>query len=360
MSTVDVEANEENEILNGSEEDNVEGVEDLDVEEDVEQPTGKTGTQDAQEKAGENGENDDVKAEIEATLKNFKLSTRQVMEDMQWLMHMFYLLGEAEAKGVKTIRDETTATNWTAVALNRKKRTMLKSTTKLIDGNYEKLFTKSGKKKKRKIVRKEGFVGSFSRPRQASQTFVDFINASNLEMEYKGEQVKLRAVVTGLDRPDRLMTANLIMTLFRIWAFSTPMVKNGKTVWPSQFFNKRICVTDPIFKKYFGETMEEIKGKKLKVHPEFDTEIVVNQGTDEEETVKVFYKFVYIMFSSVRSLHETKFKILDKQGEPNPQREKLITERLAWEYQMLREHLAKLTGETVEESAEGDEDAADE
>lgn len=292
--------------------------------------------------------------EEESKLKDLTMTTRQIMDEMQWLMNMFYLLGEAEAKGIKTIRDETTGTIWNASALNKKKRNLVKSSTTVINGNYTKLFKKKPKKKRKHVPRKEGAINNFSKPVSASQAFVDFINSSDLgEMEYKGRNVKVQSIVTGLERKDRIMSSNIMRTLFAIWANMTPMKKNNKVIWPTQFNNKRVCVTDPNFKKYFDATMKEtIAANKVKNPPALDYEITINEGKEDEMKTVVFYRFINpIGFQTIVYKHESNIEIKDKEGKPDPERAKGITERLVWEHEMLREYLHKIRGDNKTEDA---------
>lgn len=237
--------------------------------------------------------------ENELTLKEMKLETKEIFDQILWLCDMYSQIGESEAKGIKFVRvDEV---NWDRPLLNKRRQEIFKNSKIAIEGNYKALQQQNPKKKvkRKQVPAEDGTIKSaFSNPVLVSQEVVDFFNSVDLGMiEVNGKKVKVQKIVSGLNKGEggRIMSQNIIMSLFGLWIYhGTVKNEKGEVVQRGikcKDQSGKILV-DENFVKYFGAYLEKvIQEKKNKKLPVKEDKTVI-QG----KTVVVPYSIPYPTF----------------------------------------------------------------
>jgi len=237
--------------------------------------------------------------ENELTLKEMKLETKEIFDQIIWLCDMYSQIGESEAKGIKFVRvDEV---NWDRPLLNKRRHEILKNSKMAIEGNYKTLQRKNHRRKvKRKMVPAEdGTVKTvFSNPILVSQEVVDFFNSVDLGMiEVNGKKVKVQKIISGLNsqKGKGIMTQNTIMNLFGMWIYhGTVKNEKGEVVQRGlkcKDQSGKILVDDN-FVKYFGAYLEKVLQEKKNKRLPVKQDKTVIQG----KTVVVPYSIPYPTF----------------------------------------------------------------
>lgn len=270
------------------------------------------------------------KCEDQLTFEEFHLHTKEMFSQMEWFIEMYKMIGEANAHGMKMIRDDNTQQNWDEPSLNRHFREFKKTSTTVVDGDYKKLYKMKMRKKvnvaRKPILLEDGSKrNNFAMPTKASDRMVAFFNAVDLgTVKVDGKMVPLQKAVKGLSDGSNYLSINLMINLFNIWINSTVLKdKQGNIIHSTRKdpVVKSKVYLDDIFVKYFKADLEKmIKEKKVKRLPQ-------PKATAEIEGKKVVVPYMVPYPTFFNSLVAMNNEMLKDKDTTTEVKNRLILER---------------------------------
>lgn len=234
---------------------------------------------------------------IDLEYNKLKLATNEIFEQMNWFCLMYEKMGEAEAQGVKIIRDENTGKNWTRVELNLEKKKFAKNSKNIILNNY-KLFAKTSKKKvrrQRKIILNEDGTkqDNINVPVVMSDHFYNFFKEVDLgTVEVEGKKVKFQDTLSCFKGKDKISNPTVMSNLFDVWILYTNLkdvqgnvVKRGLQ---DPIIKGKVYANEE-FKKHFKADLDKIITEKKQTKIPLENTIVIVEGKNCKPTYELPY-----------------------------------------------------------------------